>query len=306
MQESRTGQQLTLRHGPHTAVVVELGAALRSYTVGARAVIDGFAAQDRITGGRGQILVPWPNRIRDGRYSWDGQELQLPLTEPAGRNALHGLLRWVSWRVVESSNSRAALAVHLWPQPGYPFHLHVLAEYTLGEGGLEVAVTARNLGESVAPYGFGQHPYVMAGTAAVDEAVLTVPARTRLRTDERGLPVAAEPVAGTAYDLRAPQAVGARRLDTPFGDLDRDEDGRAVVRLAHPSGAFGTDVWLGEGADYVQLYTGDTLPPGERRRAVAVEPMTCPPDAFRSGTALIGLGPGERHTVRWGITPWGE
>ncbi|MFD9357003.1 aldose 1-epimerase family protein [Streptomyces sp. NPDC060031] len=306
MQESRTGRQLTLRHGSHEVVVVELGAALRSYTVRERAVIDGFAAQDLITGGRGQILAPWPNRIRDGRYRWDGQELQLPLTEPAAGNALHGLLRWLSWRVVEESDSRAALEVQLWPQPGYPFHLHVGVEYTLGDGGLEVAVTARNLGALAAPYGFGQHPYVTAGTAAVDEAVLTVPARTRLITDERGLPVAAEPVAGTAYDLRAPRAVGALRLDTPFGDLDRDTDGRAVVRLAHPSGAFGTDVWLGPGADYVQLYTGDTLPPGERRRAIAVEPMTCPPDAFRSGTGLVALAPGARHTVHWGITPWEE
>ncbi|MFD9334409.1 aldose 1-epimerase family protein [Streptomyces sp. NPDC060028] len=306
MQESRTGRQLTLRHGSHEVVVVELGAALRSYTVRERAVIDGFAAQDLITAGRGQILVPWPNRIRDGRYRWEGQELQLPLTEPAAGNALHGLLRWLSWRVVEESDSRAVLEVQLWPQPGYPFHLHVGVEYTLGDGGLEVAVTARNLGAIAAPYGFGQHPYVTAGTAAVDEAVLTVPARTRLITDERGLPVAAEPVAGTAYDLRAPRAVGALRLDTPFGDLDRDKDGRAVVRLAHPSGAVGTDVWLGPGADYVQLYTGDTLPPGERRRAIAVEPMTCPPDAFRSGTGLVALAPGARHTIHWGITPWGE
>ncbi|MFE2140698.1 aldose 1-epimerase family protein [Streptomyces sp. NPDC059456] len=306
MQESRTGRQLTLRHGSHEAVVVELGAALRSYTVRGRAVINGFAAQDLITGGRGQILVPWPNRIRDGRYGWDGQELQLPLTEPAASNALHGLLRWVSWRVVEESGDRAVLDAQLWPQPGYPFHLHVSVEYTLGDGGLEVAVTARNLGVSAAPYGFGQHPYVMAGTAAVDEAVLTVPARTRLITDERGLPVAAEPVAGTEYDLRTPRAVGALRLDTPFGDLDRDTNGRAVIRLAHPSGAIGTDVWLGPGADYVQLYTGDTLPPAERRRAIAIEPMTCPPDAFRSGTGLVGLAPDSRHTVHWGITPWGE
>ncbi|MFE0729478.1 aldose 1-epimerase family protein [Streptomyces antibioticus] len=306
MQESRTGRQLTLRHGSHEVVVVELGAALRSYTAGGRAVIDGFAAQDRITGGRGQILVPWPNRIRDGRYRWDGQELRLPLTEPAAGNALHGLLRWVAWRVVEESDSRAVLDVRLWPQPGYPFHLHVGVEYTLGDSGLEVAVTARNLGPGAAPYGFGQHPYVMAGTGLVDEAVLTVPARTRLITDDRGLPVAAEPVAGTAYDLRAPRTVGALRLDTPFTDLDRNADGRAVVRLAHPSGAVGTDVWLGRGADHVQLYTGDTLPPGRRRRAIAVEPMTCPPDAFRSGTALVALEPGERHTVRWGITPWEE
>ncbi|MEU1312746.1 aldose 1-epimerase family protein [Streptomyces cinnamoneus] len=306
MQESRTGRQLTLRRGSHSAVVTELGAALRTYAVGERTVVDGFAAHDRITGGRGQILVPWPNRIRDGRYRWDGQDHQLPLTEPASGNAIHGLLRWASWQVMEASDSRAALEVPLWPQPGYPFRLHLRAEYALGEGGLEVAVTARNLDVRAAPYGFGQHPYVTAGTEVVDESVLTVPARTWLRTDERGLPVAAEPVAGTPYDLRTPQTVGARWLDTPFGDLDRDADGRAVVRLAHPSGAFGTDVWLGEGADYVQLYTGDTLPPGERRRAVAVEPMTCPPDAFRSGTALVSLGPGERHTVRWGITPWGE
>lgn len=304
MQDSRTGRQLTLRHGAHTAVVVELGAALRSYTVGDRAVLDGFAPQDRITGGRGQILVPWPNRIRDGRYRWDGQDLQLPLTEPTGGNAIHGLLRWTSWQVVEASDSRAVLDVTLWPQPGYPFHLHVRAEYTLGEGGLETAVTARNLGASAAPYGFGQHPYVTAGTPVVDEAVLTVPARTWLRTDERGLPVAVEPVAGTAYDFRTPQAVGARRLDTPFGDLDRDADGRAVVRLAHPSGAFGTDVWAGDGADYVQLYTGDTLPEGQRRRAIAIEPMTCPPDAFHSGTAVVSLGAGERHTTHWGIRPW--
>ncbi|MEW1632510.1 aldose 1-epimerase family protein [Streptomyces sp. NPDC093801] len=306
MQDSRTGRQLTLRHGAHEAVVVELGAALRSYTAGGRAVIDGFAAQDPVTGGRGQILVPWPNRIRDGRYVWEGRELQLPLTEPAAGNAIHGLLRWVPWRVAEEGADRAVLDVELRPQPGYPFHLGVRAEYALGGHGLEVAVTARNLGPDPAPYGFGQHPYVMAGTASVDEAVLTLPARTRLVTDGRGLPVAAEPVAGTEYDLRAPRAVGALRLDTPFGDLERDADGRAVVRLAHPSGALGTDVWLGPGADWVQLYTGDTLPPGERRRAVAVEPMTCPPDAFRSGTGLVGLAPGAHHTVRWGITPWGR
>ncbi|MFJ8159501.1 aldose 1-epimerase family protein [Streptomyces sp. NPDC096136] len=306
MQDSRTGRQLTLRHGAHEAVVVELGAALRSYTVGGRPVIDGFAAQEPVTGGRGQILVPWPNRIRDGRYTWEGRELRLPLTEPAAGNAIHGLLRWVPWRVAEEGGDRAVLDVELRPQPGYPFHLGVRAAYTLGGHGLEVAVTARNLGPDAAPYGFGQHPYVRAGTASVDEAVLTLPARTRLVTDGRGLPVGAEPVAGTEYDLRAPRALGPLRLDTPFGDLERDADGRAVVRLAHPSGTLGTDVWLGPGADWVQLYTGDTLPPGERRRAVAVEPMTCPPDAFRSGTGLVRLAPGAHHTVRWGITPWGE
>ncbi|WP_406363887.1 aldose 1-epimerase family protein [Streptomyces sp. NBC_01579] len=306
MHESRTGRQLTLRHGDRSAVVVELGAALRHYAVGDRLVLDGFARDDRITGGRGQILVPWPNRIQDGRYHWDGQDQQLPLTEPENGNAIHGLLRWTSWRIVEAQDDRAVLDVSLWPQPGYPFHLRVRAEYTLDDDGLGVAVVARNLGENAAPYGVGQHPYLTVGTGTVDDALLTVPARTRLRIGERGLPVAAEPVQGTPYDFRTPRTIGTQRLDTPFGDLDRDARGRAVVSLAHSSGAWGTDVWLGEGADHVQLYTGDTLLEGERRRSVAIEPMSCPPDAFRSGTGLVTLGPGEEHTVRWGITPWQE
>ncbi|MEU8518844.1 aldose 1-epimerase family protein [Streptomyces sp. NBC_01216] len=306
MQQSRTGRQLTLRHGAHTAVVVELGAALRSYTFGERAVLAGFAAHDRITGGHGQILAPWPNRVRDGRYRWEGRDQRLPLNEPAAGNAIHGLLRWVSWQVVEASEHQAVLEVPLWPQPGYPFRLRLRAVYTLGDDGLEVAVTAHNPDTRPAPYGFGQHPYLTAGTGFVDEAVLTVPARTWLPTDERGLPgAAAEPVDGTAYDLRTPRVVGALRLDTPFTGLDRGADGRAVIRLAHPSGTHGTDVWLGEGVDHVQLYTGDALPPEQRRTALAVEPMTCPPDAFNSRTGLVRLGPGERHVARWGLTPWG-
>ncbi|WP_405891761.1 aldose 1-epimerase family protein [Streptomyces sp. NBC_01527] len=306
MHESRTGRQLTLRHGDRRAVVVELGAALRHYAVGDRLVLDGFAPDDRITGGRGQILAPWPNRIRDGRYRWDGQDQQLPLTEPENGNAIHGLLRWTSWRIVEVQDDRAVLDVSVWPQPGYPFHLRVRAEYTLDDDGLAVAVVARNLGENAAPYGVGQHPYLTVGTATVDDALLTVPARTRLRTGERGLPVAAEPVQDTPFDFRTPRAIGTQLLDTPFCDLDRDARGRAVVSLAHSSGAWGTDVWLGEGVDHVQLYTGDTLPAGQRRRSVAIEPMSCPPDAFRTGTGLVTLGPGEEHTARWGLTPWQE
>ncbi|MFJ3922219.1 aldose 1-epimerase family protein [Streptomyces sp. NPDC090022] len=306
MHESPSGQQTILRHHDHVAVVVELGAALRSYAVGDRQLVAGFGAGDRITAGRGQILLPWPNRIGGGRYRWHGEDQQLPLTEPEHGNAIHGLLRWTSWQVVDADARRAALEATLWPQPGYPFHLRARAEYALGDAGLEVAVTAWNRGDGVAPYGVGQHPYLTVGTGTVDEALLTVPARTWLRTDGAGLPVGEEePVSGTPYDFRTARAIGGTALDTPFGSLDRDARGRAVVRLAHPSGAYGTDLWLGEGADHLQIYTGDTLPAPQRRRAVAVEPMSCPPDAFTSGTAVVALAPGARHTMRWGITPWG-
>ncbi|MCD0484475.1 aldose 1-epimerase family protein [Streptacidiphilus sp. ASG 303] len=303
--DTPTGRQFRIARGDQSAVVVELGAALRHYEAGGRPVLDGFAADDRISGGRGQLLVPWPNRITDGRYPWEGGEQQLPLTEPARGNAIHGLLRWTSWQPLEHGEDRVVLGATVWPQPGYPFRLDVRAEYALGPGGLEVAVTARNRSGAAAPYGIGQHPYLTAGTDLVDEAVLTVPARLRLRTGDRGTPVGdPEPVDGTPYDFRTPRPVGALELDTAYTGLEAGPGGRPAVRLAHPSGEHGTDLWLGEGVRAVQLFTGDTLAEGARRRGLAVEPMSCPPDAFRSGTDLVVLAPGERHVLRWGLTPW--
>ncbi|MGW7173878.1 gluconokinase, GntK/IdnK-type [Streptomyces xanthophaeus] len=301
-----SGEQWLLRHDAQTAVVVELGGALRLYELDGRPLLDGFAPEEPITGGRGQLLVPWPNRVADGRYRFHGEERQLPLTEPENNNAIHGLLRWVPWRLLARGEDALTVGTTLFPQPGYPHRLDVTAAYRLGEDGLETTVTATNTGDTAAPYGVGQHPYLTVGTDRVDTAVLTVPARSCLRTDERGLPAGQEPVAGTAHDFRTARPIGGRRLDTAYTDLDRDDAGCSVVRLAHPSGRHGLDVRLAEGVRYVQIYTGDTLgEPGRRRRGVAVEPMSCPADAFRSGTALTVLEPGARHVLRWGLAPWG-
>ncbi|MDI2125502.1 aldose 1-epimerase family protein [Yinghuangia seranimata] len=299
MPTSPSGHQIELRHGDQTAVVVELGAALRHYSVAGRPVLAGFSAAERIVGGRGQVLAPWPNRISGGRYTWDGEEQQLPLTEPAHGNAIHGLLRWTSWQVAARDPERAELTATVWPQPGYPFAVAVHIEYALGPGGLAVTITARNIGDAAAPYGIGQHPYLTVGTDLVDDALLTLPVAQRLPGDGT-----AAAVAGTEYDFRTPRPVGPGRLDTAFTELTRGADGRAVVTLAHPSGGHGTDLWLGEGAEFLQVFTGDTLASSARRRSIAVEPMSCPADAFRTGVGLVTLAPDARHVLRWGLTSW--
>ncbi|MFG3346054.1 gluconokinase, GntK/IdnK-type [Streptomyces sp. NPDC048018] len=301
-----SGESWRLSHGKQHAVVVQLGAALREYAVNGRPVLDGFSAGATVTGGRGQLLVPWPNRVGDGRYTFGGRSLQLPLTEVERNNAIHGLLRWTLWKLLARTGDAVTVGTTLCPQPGYPFLLDVRVEYRLGPDGLGTAVHATNVGTAPAPYGVGQHPYVTVGTELVDSAVLTVPARYVLRTDARGLPTGREPVDGTPYDLRAGRALGGLRLDTAFTGLDRRPDGWAVVRLAHPDGTRGVAVRLGEGTRCVQVYTGDTLGDADRRRrGVAVEPMSCPPDAFRSGTDLTVLPPGGSHVLRWGLSPWG-
>jgi aldose 1-epimerase len=279
-------------------VVVEIGAGLRSYTAGGRELLDGYGADEMASAGRGQVLSPGPNRIQDGSYAFGGSWYHLALTEPGARNAIHGLVRWVAWSVREHGPDRVVLEHALHPQPGYPFSLSLRLEYSLSEEGLRVTSTATNVGREACPYGFGAHPYLRVGTERVDTVVLRAPGRTVLQTDARGIPVGAGPVDGTEYDFRRPRAIDATRLDNACADLERDDDGLARVELRNPDDGTTLTLWLGESFPYLELFTGDPLP-GVRRRSLAVEPMTCPPNAFRTGEAV--LEPGESTTAAWGI-----
>ena len=297
-----SGEQFAIAHGRHHAVVTEVGAALRSYTVDDAPVVDGFAADEMCDAGRGQVLAPWPNRLGDGAYSFEGRDAQAALDEPARHNAIHGLVRWMGWRPVSRAQNVLAMACTLEPQPGYPWRLSLLVEYRLGRDGLSVVARATNEDRSPAPFGIGFHPY-LAVSDTVDGASLVVPARRHLVTDERGLPTDVRGVIGTEFDFTARRWVGTTRLDTAFTDLVRDGDGLARVELGDPAGGRSATLWMDGRFGYVMVFTGDTLAAERRRRGVAVEPMTCPPDALRSGRDVVRLEPGASWSGRWGISP---
>ena len=296
-----SGEQVEIAFGDQQATIVGVGAGLRTYSAGGRDVLDGYAADEASTSGRGQVLIPWPNRLEDGAYEFDGHRHQLPLTEPELGNAIHGLVRWETWTVVERERSRVVLEHVLQPMPGFPFTLSLAIEYGLSERGLSVRTTATNSGRKACPFGSGQHPYLTVGTLTVDSVILRAPGRTVLRENERRLPVGREPVAGTEYDFRRPRPIGDMRLDDAFTDLERDAEGLALVELRNPEGG-GLTLWVDESYGYLQLFTGDPLP-DVSRRSLAVEPMTCPPNAFRTGEALVRLEPKDTHTSAWGIAP---
>lgn len=311
-----SGEQIVLAHRDQRAVVVEVGGGLRQYTAGGVSVLDGYAQHERCTSGRGQILAPWPNRLRDGRYDWAGERHQLALSEAPLQNAIHGLVRWANWTVAERSPEHVVMAHTLYPQDGYPFTLALKVAHTLDDGGLTVETTATNLGPVACPYGVGAHPYLTVGGgsvggAAIDDAgqtigdwALQVPASVWLRSDERSIPIGPVRVEGTEYDLRSPRPIGQLRLDTCFGGLSRGADGHARVTLEAPSGGRRVTVWLDDHHPYVMVFTGDSLTDVDRRRrSVAIEPMTCAPNAFQSGAGLRTLQPGESFTSSWGIQP---
>jgi aldose 1-epimerase len=299
-----SGEQFELSAGELSAVVVEVGGGLRALHSHGEDVLDGYGLDEMCTSGRGQILVPWPNRIDRGEYEWRGRSLQLALTEPSKQNAIHGLARWSAWTPCERSGERVVLEHTIHAQSGYPFTLHVRLEYTLDAGGLTVRWTATNQGGEPAPFGAGAHPYLKVGGDRIDQAVLQVRADTWYENDDRGIPRARWPVAGSAFDYRRPRPVGGTVIDTAFSDLERDADGRARVTLTSADGTRSVRVWLDENHPYLMLFTGDSLPDvGRRRRGLGVEPMTCAPNAFRTGEGLKALEPGEAFSGAWGIEP---
>ena len=297
-----SGQQVELQHGVHRVVVVEVGGGLREYDVDGVPVLDGYAEDQMVTAGRGQLLIPWPNRLHNGIYKWDGQEHSVSLNEPHKQNAIHGLTRWRSWTPTDVTESAVTMRLGLRPQPAYPFNLELEVRHELSDDGLRVTVSATNVGDVDAPYGFGAHPYVTVGTDLVDEARLHVPANTWLPTGPDGIPTGRQSVEGSALDFREARKIGSSSIDFAFTDLHRDAEGIARVQLTGPDR--GVEVWVDEAFGYVQAFTGDTVPEeGRRRRSVAIEPMTCPADAFRSGEDVIRLKPGATHTSAWGIRP---
>jgi aldose 1-epimerase len=296
-----SGAQFELVHGDLRATVVEVGAGLRAFTAGEREILEGYATDEMCSSGRGQVLLPWPNRIEEGAYTFDGREHRLPLTEPEARNAIHGLVRWDAWTVRERTAERVVLAHVLHPQPGYPFTLDLEVDYALSADGLTVRTRATNLGPDACPFGAGNHPYLRAGGGLVDDLVLRLPASTVLDADARGIPVGSAPVDERGLDFREPRAIGDTVLDHAFTGLKGDDDGLVRVELEDPTGVR-TVLWAEEAYGYLQVFTGDPLP-GVARRSLAVEPMTCPPNAFRTGEALVRLEPGASWTGAWGIDP---
>jgi aldose 1-epimerase len=299
---SQRGVDVEIAAGDQRAAVVLHGGGLRAYSAGGRELLDGFPADEAPTSGRGQVLIPWPNRLEDGAYEFEGRRHELRVNEPERGNAIHGLVRDSEWTVAELAPDRVVVQHELEPGPGYPFALTVRIEYSLSESGLRVQTTATNSGPDACPYGSGQHPYLTLGTETVDQLILSAPGQTVLIEDERRLPSGREPVEGTDYDFSRPRAIGATTLDDAFTDLKRGTDGRARVELRDPASRAGLTLWMDESYRYVQLFTGDPLP-DVSRRSLAVEPMTCPPNAFRTGEDLIRLEPGASVTSVWGIVP---
>lgn len=286
--------------GPYSAIVTERSGALRELRHSGRDLVVGFGADGPIPDYRGVVCAPWPNRVAGGRYSHGGRTFQAVINEPERNTALHGLVLDAPWTLVNRTDSSVTLRSRVDAGPAYPGVLAVTASYELLDDGLHCSVTAANVGEAPAPYGVCPHPYLLAGPAPLDEWTLELPAREFLEVSpDRLLPQHLNTVEGHEFDFRTERGLGPVRIDHAFTGISRNADGLAAVRVFDPSGT-GVEIEWDERCPWVQVHTADK-PAGPDRLGLAVEPMTCPPDAFNSGTDLVELLPGASHQAGWTI-----
>ena len=294
-----SGEQIAIAHGDQRAVITEVGATLRTFVKGGVAVCEGFAAEEVPSGARGQVLYPWPNRLGDGLWSFSDRTAHPTVEDVEHSTAIHGLVRWRPFRIDTVNQNRCVLSLLLHPCPDFPFLSEVSVAYHLGSLGLTVTTTVTNCDEVPIPFGVGFHPYLAVTTPTIEGAELEVPAKAYVAVNERQLPIGEIlPVAGNELDFTHRKSISGHELDVTYTELIRDDSGLATVVLVDGNGGE-VELNMDRNFPYVQVYTGDSLERGRRRTSIAVEPMTCPPDALRSGKDVVVLEPGQHWAGSW-------
>lgn len=296
-----TGDQYHLTRetsrGRFSATIVQLAAGIREFQIDGIDLVEPYEATRTAPKAAGTVLCPWPNRVRDGRWTHEGRTQQLDITEPGHANATHGLLRNTGYSLVDRTVDSVTQAATVFPQHGYGFLLDTTVTHSLTDEGLAVLHTVRNSSRVAAPVAVGAHPYLTIGGVPPSQLTLTVRAATELIVDEQRIPIGDQPVAGTTHDLN--EGVRLSRLDIDVGLTDLEplaghglvaSDGRTVM------------IWGDEWIRHLQVFTPHDFPARDgMRQAVAIEPMTAPADALASGRDLVWLDPEEEWAVRWGI-----
>jgi aldose 1-epimerase len=298
-----TGEQFALEtstsSGEIRATITAVAAGIRSLSINGIDLVPTYSEDRTPPMGAGIVLAPWPNRIRDGRWSHDGTVHQLAITEPDRSNAIHGLLRYTEYKPIARERDSITLAATVYPQLGYPFLLGTAVHYELVADGLKVTHFVENLGADPAPVALGSHPYLKIGGVRTADLVLRLDAGSHIEVDERLLPTGEVPVEGTEWDFREGQLVGGLDLDDAFGEV-ASADGQVLHSLTAPDGR-SVSIWADDEFEYVQVYTSRQFPGEDGDVAIAVEPMTAPAEAFNSGRGLKWLDPGEEWQLSWGI-----
>ncbi len=303
--------ELSLSFKNQRAVVSPWGGSLRRYFFIDESgqeidIVWGYSGGTHKRGGQGDVLIPFPGRIGDGRYSFDGRQFQLECNDKEAPNAIHGFVRSLPWQVQDVHTNKVTFAIRLdaetYAGRGYPFSLAISVMYDLGTSGLTCIFTVNNVGQQAAPVGVGFHPYFTVGTSVIDEAEVQIPGAAHVEFNERLVPTGRVlSVTGTPWDYRRFRGIGRQRFNHCYLQLERDAQGMATASLRDTVRNRAIDITMDPAFSAVVVYTGDAIADAPRA-ALALEPMTCASDAFNHPEwGLKRLVPGETFSGSYRI-----
>ncbi|MFC4335159.1 aldose epimerase family protein [Salininema proteolyticum] len=294
-----SGRTWIISYGGHEASIASVGGGLRNYQINGTDVIDGYSDEEIAPEAAGHLLAPWPGRIAGGRYGFGGGEHFLPINDPSHNAALHGLVQWCEWEATEVTSSAVTVEYGMPARPGYPWPLTLRTRWSVGPMGLRAAHTVSNIGSETVPFGFGVHPYVKVPDAElIDSGWVEMDASEQCVLDRDLIPSGFKD-----SEVKGRTDLAGLVLDNAYTGLERDSSGTSTVRVGN--GGKSVEVWADDSFDWFVLFTSDTRSGERRRGSIAVEPMTCPPNAFNDGRGLIELGPSQAWFGVWGVKPVG-
>ncbi|WP_308535178.1 aldose 1-epimerase family protein [uncultured Mobiluncus sp.] len=302
--------------GQYRAQISPFGGGLWSLTCAGKPLVvtppvphQGLSRVSPVPFAAGCLLAPWPNRVDGGNFTFQGETYQIEINEPDRRNAIHGFVRERPWELdPETSDNNAAvrLTLEMEPQLGWPWGLKYVMNWSVdATQGLRGELRVSNLSAAPCPFGFGWHPYLSAGGASLDECTLSISVGNNLVLDPvRNLPTGLERPADTVLGQARPVALHGLWLDHAFR-TQPEPDGRVRAALCRADG-LGTELSAGPWCRWLQIYSADPAHqeafPGVRDgRALAVEPMTCPPNALNRNQDLLVLASGESRSFTFGL-----
>ncbi len=237
-------------------------------------------------------LVPFSNRIRDGRFTWDGEEHRIAATEKNGPHAIHGHGRAVSWQVESFSETRAELS-YVYPGEDWPFPYKARQAFELVDGTFDISMTLENIGMKTMPGGLGHHPYLpwRSGPVLSTSFALIWPAVDGV------LPTGSEGIPGDLDFSVAEGRALPRGLDTGFS-------GWSSHALLHwPEEGLSLEIDGSEALSHCILFTPEDKP------FFCMEPVTHCIDAINlaaagvAGTGIQAVPPGGKLVASMRFKP---
>ncbi len=265
-------------------------------------LIDGYENSEQLMAEgshsyKGSLLFPFPNRVKNGAYPYGGEIYQLPLNETSHGHALHGFLFNADLEVVAKGASATGAFLILeyegkGTEQGYPFKYVLNVDIRLNDEEFTCKIFVQNQEDWSIPVGGGYHPYFKLGSR-INDLLLKMPIQSQLELDYRMIPTGREVKPEKYAEF---SRIEDEKLDNCYRVKEKDQ--KAITQLYDPRQNIKLTVWQQTGAghyNFLQVYTPDS------RGSIAIEPMTCAPDAFNNGQGLVLLQPDESFEATFGV-----